>query len=83
MKYKYYLRDTTSPRKLEKYYVQCCGSGSALVGIPVASLSFKHCCGLADPNPDPSVPYFFGPLGSGSISQRYHMDPDPSITKQK
>jgi hypothetical protein len=24
-----------------------------------------------DPNPDPSDPYFFGPPGSGSISQRY------------
>jgi hypothetical protein len=28
---------------------------------------------VADPNPDPSDPYVFGPLrsGSGSISQRY------------
>jgi hypothetical protein len=39
-----------------------------------------------DPNPDPNPdPHVFGPIGSGSgtISQRSGMDPDPSITKQK
>jgi len=30
---------------------------------------------VADPNPDPRV---FGPPGSGSISHRYRMDPDPA-----
>ncbi len=37
---------------------------------------------VADPNPDPSDPYFFGPpgSGSGSISQRH---PGPSIIQQK
>ncbi len=26
---------------------------------------------VADPDPDPSDPYVFGPPGSGSVSQRY------------
>ncbi len=38
-----------------------------------------------NPDPDPSDPYVFGPpvSGSGSISQRYDLDPAPSIIKQK
>jgi hypothetical protein len=41
------------------------------------------CTSVADP--EPPDPRDFGPpeSGSGSISQRYHMDPDPSIIKQK
>jgi hypothetical protein len=36
-----------------------------------------------DPNPDPPNPSVFGPPGSGSINQRYRMDPDPFIIKEK
>jgi hypothetical protein len=42
---------------------------------------------VADPEPDLSDPYVFGPPGSGSISQRYRYgtdpEPNPSIIKQK
>ncbi len=34
-------------------------------------------------DPDPSDPYVFGPPGSGYLNQRYCMDPDLSIIKQK
>jgi hypothetical protein len=34
-------------------------------------------------DPDPSDLYVFGPPGSGSINQRYGMDPDPSHLAKK
>ena len=45
---------------------------SPLGMFPILSTS------VADPDP-----HVFEPPGSGSISQRYGPDPDPSITKQK